>query len=252
MCGRPRRGAARSARRKANAQLRTGARIAAAGDPGAGRRARQHVRHRRERGAGGRLHGGRAGRAQRPQRARGRRRGAQLRRAMERDQGGARGLPGRGSPLRRARERGRGRSGGRLRAPPHRDRRHAGRRSRRQPRQAHRGGLPAAPLHAHPRLLRGPGSRARRRRPRLGDRRVPGARTPHSRDRRVAGGRRRARLAPRPRRTDDDIDTLPEALAGDLVAGDLCVLMGAGSIEHAAPRVLGLLEAREAARGLSA
>ncbi|MEX0979883.1 MAG: UDP-N-acetylmuramate--L-alanine ligase [Gemmatimonadota bacterium] len=41
------------------------------------------------------------------------------------------------------------------------------------------------------------------------------------------------------------LDTLPEAVAATLRAGDLCITLGAGSIEAVAPRILGLLQAKE-------
>ncbi len=45
-----------------------------------------------------------------------------------------------------------------------------------------------------------------------------------------------------------ELETLPEAVADDLTAGDVCVLMGAGSIETAGPRVFALLRERAAGR----
>ena len=45
-----------------------------------------------------------------------------------------------------------------------------------------------------------------------------------------------------------ELDTLPQAVTDDLAGGDVCVLMGAGSIESAGPRVLALLRERSAGR----
>ena len=46
--------------------------------------------------------------------------------------------------------------------------------------------------------------------------------------------------------------TLAEAVAADLYEGDLCVLMGAGSIESTGPEVLAFLRRRSAGKGESA
>ncbi len=46
-----------------------------------------------------------------------------------------------------------------------------------------------------------------------------------------------------------ELASLPAALATDLAAGDLCVLMGAGSIESAGPELLAALRDGEAANG---
>ena len=43
-----------------------------------------------------------------------------------------------------------------------------------------------------------------------------------------------------------ELETLPQAVTDDLTDGDVCVLMGAGSIESAAPRVFALLRERSA------
>jgi len=51
--------------------------------------------------------------------------------------------------------------------------------------------------------------------------------------------------APRPA-YHAQLETLPEAVTDDLTEGDVCVLMGAGSIETAGPRVLALLRERSA------
>ena len=45
-----------------------------------------------------------------------------------------------------------------------------------------------------------------------------------------------------------ELETLPQAVAGDLADGDVCVLMGAGSIESTGPGVLGLLRRRSPRR----
>ena len=46
-----------------------------------------------------------------------------------------------------------------------------------------------------------------------------------------------------------ELESLAGAVAGDLAEGDVCVLMGAGSIEFTGPAILALLEARAAAKG---
>ena len=130
--------------------------------------------------------------------------GARGGRARRRHRQGARGVHRRGPAL-PALRRGRARlgralhAGRRLRPPPRRDGGHARRRARRVSRAAAAARLPAAPLHAHARPLRGFRARALERRRARARRRLPrgrgadrGRRRARARARRARGGQGRA------------------------------------------------------------
>ncbi len=184
-----------------------------------------------------------AGRAQRPQRAGGHRRGARGGRPRRGHRQGARRVHRRGPALPalrrgRARRRRHLRARRRLRPPPRRDGGHDRRRARRLPRAAPRARLPAAPLHAHPRPVRGLRARALERGRARAGRRLSrrrgahrGRRRPRAGARRARGGQGRAGLR-RAGRADEGRGARPWCATGDVV-----VTMGAGSVAGLAPEL---------------
>jgi UDP-N-acetylmuramate--alanine ligase len=128
--------------------------------------------------------------------------------------------------------------GRRLRPPPGGNGRHAGRRARRLSRASPGAGVPAAPLYPHPRLLRGFRQGAVGNRRAAADRGLSGRRgadrgrrRPRARPRRAGGGQGRAGVRRERRRRARAVHDLAQA-------GDVVLVMGAGSIGQVAPALL--------------